>query len=163
MASLRRCIDQHEKSILESISINEEKQKKQFEEYKNQRKNQLQDSNIQKATFEILSSNKYQTKLLQNKQKFDDYMNETNGILKSLPMLTRTEYELQEHETLQIVKTKIQQCRTYIEKSPHSNPELEKFLAKNQTKKELDMDGRKLTDSDIKIVADTLRKSMVRK
>jgi hypothetical protein len=161
MTSLRKIIDEHEKAMVQQILTTKEEQKKQLEDYQTPIKNELQNLNIQKTAFEMLLSSKNHTKLLQTKQDFDDYVNNINGTLKSLPMPTRTEFYLTEIDQFETLKAKIIRCGRYVEMPSYYNPKLEKFIADNQTKQELNLNDRKLTDSDMKIVADVLRKSTV--
>jgi hypothetical protein len=156
-------IDQHEKAMLEQISMTEKEQKKQLEDYKTPLQSELQNLNMQKATFEMLLSIRNHTKLLQTKRGFDDYENKINGTLKSLQMPTRTEYFLKGLDQLQILEQQIGECGRYVEVPSYCNSQLENLIADNRTKQKLDLSGRNLTDSDMKFVADVLRKSTVRK
>jgi hypothetical protein len=163
MASLRNIIDQHEKATLEQILMTEKGQKKQLKDYKTPLKNELQNLSMQKATYEILLSSKKYIQLLQAKQEFDKYVMKTHGILKSSPLPTRTEYCLGGLDQLRILKENIIQCGRYIELPSYRNLQLERFIADRQTAEKLDLSRGNLTDSDMKIVADLLRKNIVRK
>ncbi|CAF4855062.1 unnamed protein product [Rotaria sp. Silwood1] len=161
MTLLRETIDEHEEAMRQQILTIEKEQKKQLEDYKTPLKHELQNLNIQKVTFEMLFSSKNYIKLLQTKQEFDDYVNKTNGTLKSLQMPSRTEYYLEELGQLQFIQEKIKQCGRYVEVPPYHNAQLEKLIAENGKKQTLNLKGKNLTDSDMKIVADLLRKSTV--
>ncbi|CAF4173080.1 unnamed protein product, partial [Rotaria sp. Silwood2] len=159
MTLLRKTIDEHEKAMRQQILTIETEQKKQLEDYKTRLKHDLQNLNMQKANFEMLFSSKNYIKLLQTKQGFDDYVNRTNAALKSLKMPSRTEYYLERLDQLQIIQEKIKQCGRYVEVEPYQNAQLEKWIAENGTNQILNLKDRNLTDPDMKIVADLLRKS----
>ncbi|CAF5026505.1 unnamed protein product, partial [Rotaria sp. Silwood1] len=159
MAEIRRVMDDHEKNILQNIFYTEKEQKKRIEDYKIPLTNELQRLNMQKVSFEMLSSMRNRTKLLEAKERFDDYVNKTNEKLKSLQMPPVTDYFLEGVDQLQSVKEKILQCGEYVEISRYHNPQLEKFISENGTKQELDLKLRNLTDSDMIFVADMLRNS----
>ncbi len=161
IGSLREIIDQHEKAMMQQVLTAEENQRKQFEDYKTLLTCELQTLNTQKATLEVLLSSKNQTKLLQSSKRFAEYMDKTSGTLKSLSIPTRTNYCLQGLDQLQILGEKIIQCGKYIEAPPYRNPELEKIIADNQTKQELGLSDKNLTDLDMMIVANLLRNSTV--
>ncbi|CAF3754566.1 unnamed protein product [Rotaria sp. Silwood1] len=163
MAEIRRVIDKHEKDMLRNILKTEKEQKKRVEDYKIPLTNELQRLNMQKVSFEMLSSMRNRTKLLEAKERFDDYVNKTNEKLKSLQMPPVTDYFLEGVDQLQSVKEKILQCGEYVEISRYHNPQLEKFISENGTKQELDLKLRNLTDSDMIFVADMLRNSTVQK
>ncbi|CAF3716466.1 unnamed protein product [Rotaria sp. Silwood1] len=163
MAEIRRVIDKHEKDMLRNILKTEKEQKKRVEDYKIPLTNELQRLNMQKVSFEMLSSMRNRTKLLEAKERFDDYVNKTNEKLKLLPMPTVTDYFLEGVDQLQSLKEKILQCGKYVEISRYHNPQLEKFISENGTKQELDLKLRNLTDSDMIFVADMLRNSTVQK
>ncbi len=163
MASLHKIIDEHEKTILKQIYTVENEQKKQAEGYKIPLKQELQNLNMQQATFEMLVSSKNQTKLLETKRGFDTYVNKTNETLKSLPMPTSTKYYLKGIDELQTLKEKIIQCANFVEFPLYCNPQLERVINNNPTKQKLDLSKRGLVDSDMAIVADVLQKSTVRK
>jgi hypothetical protein len=161
IGSLREIIDQHEKAMMQQVLTAEKNQKKQFEDYKTLLKSELQSLNTQKVTLEVLLSSKNQTKVLQSSKRFVEYVDKTSGTLKSLRMPTRTNYCLQGLDQLQIFGEKILQCGKYIEAPPYRNPELEKIIADNRTKQELNLSDKSLTDSDMIIVTGLLRNSTV--
>jgi hypothetical protein len=161
IGSLREIIDQHEKAMMQQVLTAEENQRKQFEDYKTLLTCELQTLNTQKATLEVLLSSKNQTKLLQSSKRFAEYMDKTSGTLKSLSIPTRTNYCLQGLDQLQILGEKITECGKYIQAPLYRNPELEKIIADNQTKQELNLSGKNLTDLDMMIVANLLRNSTV--
>ncbi|CAF4055174.1 unnamed protein product, partial [Rotaria sp. Silwood1] len=163
MTEIRQIIDEHEKNILQNISNTEEEQKKRLEDYKKPLTNELQRLNMQKVSFEMLSSIRNHTKLLEAKQGFHNYVKETNEKLKLTPMVTVTEYFLEGVNQLQSLKQNILQCGRYIEVPPYRNPQLEEFISDNRKSRKLDLKLRNLTDSDMKIVADTMRQSTVQK
>ena len=163
MISLRELINEHEDAILRQISTNENEQKKQLEDYKTKLNNELQNVNMQKVAFEMLISSKDHMKLLQSKQRFDDYVNNTNGTLKSLSTPTATEYCLQGLDQLENLKEKIAQCGQYVQIPPYCNPQLEQLMTDNRTAQTLNLSNRNLTDLDMQIVANVLRKSKVGK
>ncbi|CAF1432583.1 unnamed protein product [Rotaria sordida] len=141
MTLLRKTIDEHEKAMKQQILTIEKEQKKQLEDYKTLLKHKLQNLNIQQATFDILFSSKNYTKLLQTKQEFDDYVNKTNGTLKSLQMPSRTEFYLEGLDQLQIIQEKIKQCGRHVEIPPYHNAQLEKLIAENGTNQTLNLKG----------------------
>ncbi|CAF4556775.1 unnamed protein product [Rotaria sp. Silwood2] len=161
MAELRQIIDEHEKNMLQNISNTEEEQKTKLEDYKRSLTNDLQHLNMQKMSFEMLSLISNHNKLLEVKQGFDNYVNETNEKLKLLPMPTVTEYFLEGIDQLQSLKQNILQCGRYIEVPPYRNPQLEQFINDNRKNRRIDLKLRNLTDSDMKIVADMIRQSTV--
>jgi len=163
IGSLREIIDQHEKAMMEQVSKAEKDQRKQFEDYKTLLTCELQSLNTQKATLEVLLSSKNQTKLLQSSKRLVEYMDKINGTLKSLSMPTRTNYCLQGLDQLQIFGEKIIQCGKYIQAPPYHNPGLEKIIAVNQKKQELDLSNKSLSDSDMMAVTNELRKNTVSK
>jgi len=163
MRSLREIIDQHENAMMEQVLTAEKNQRKQFEDYKNLLTCELQNLNTQKATLVVLLSSRNQTKLLQSSKRFVEYMDKINGTLKSLSMPTRTNYHLQGIDQLQILGEKILQCGKYIELSPCRNPPLDLIIAVNQTKQELDLSNKSLSDSDMMAVTNVLRKNTVSK
>jgi hypothetical protein len=163
MTLLRKIIDEHEKTMLQQILMIEQEEKTKLEDSKAPLKNELQNFNMQKATFEILLSTKNHAKLLQSKQRFDDYFNKTKGTLNSLKMPTRTQYCLDGLDQLQTITKQVMDCTKYIKMPPYCNAQLEKLINDNLIIKELNLKGQKLMDADMEIVADGLRKSTVRK
>ncbi|CAF4606786.1 unnamed protein product [Rotaria sp. Silwood2] len=163
IAEMRRIIDEHEKDMLQKIFNIEKEQRKQLEDYKKPLTKELQHLNIHKVSFEMLSSIKNHTKLLEAKQGFDNYVNETNEKLKLLPMPTVTEYFLEGINKFPSLKQNILQCGRYIEVPPYHNLQLEELITDNRKKPEFDLKLRSLTDSDMKIVVDMLRKNTVQK
>ncbi|CAF3716439.1 unnamed protein product [Rotaria sp. Silwood1] len=144
MAEIRRIIDEHEKDMLQNILNTEKEQKKRIEDYKIPLTNELQRLNMQKIFFEMFSSIKNHTKLLEAKEGFDDYVNETNEKLKLLPMPTITEYFLEGIHKFPSLKEKILQCGRYVEVLRYHNPQLEEFITDNRTNPELDLKLRHL-------------------
>ncbi|CAF1007132.1 unnamed protein product [Rotaria sordida] len=163
MAEMRRIIDEHEKDMLQKILNTEKEQKKRLENYKMPLMNELQRLNIRKVSFAMLSSIRNHTKLLEAKQGFDDYVNETNETLKSLQTPTVTEYFLEGINKFPSLKEKILQCGRYVEVPLYRNLQLEEFITDNRRNQELDLKFRDLTDSDMMIVADVLRQNTVQK
>jgi hypothetical protein len=163
MTLLRKIMDEHEKTMLQQILTIQQEEKTKLEKSTTPLKNELQNLNTQKATFEILLSSKNHAKLLQSKQGFDEYVNKTSGTLNSLKMLTRTQYCLDGLDQLQTIKEKVTEYTRYVKMPPYRNPQLEKLINDNQTKQELNLQGQQLIDADMEIVADVLRKSTVRK
>jgi hypothetical protein len=163
MQSLRKIIDEHEKAMIQRILTIEKKQQKQFNDYRSSVKNELQSANIQKKSFEMIFSTRNHAKLLQTKRRFDTYVEQANRTLKTLSIPTRTAYSLGGIDRLQMLKENIIQCAKYVEVSPYRNPELEKIIADSQTKRELDLRNKSLTDLDMIIVTDLLRTSTVSK
>jgi hypothetical protein len=161
-ASLRQIIDEHEKAILEKISINEKQEKIHLEDYKTPLTNELQNLNLQRVTFEMLTLSKNYPMILQTVQRTDDYVNNTNDTLKSLQLPNRNEYFLKGLDQLENLKVLIGQCGRYVHVPPRRNPQLEKILVDNRTQQKLDLSDKNLIDSDMKIVANVLKKSTVR-
>jgi hypothetical protein len=163
MASLRRTIDEHERAVLDqSLSI-ETDQKKQIEEYQNSLQHEQQGLDVQKSNFTIILSVKDHTKLLQAKQGFVDYLYRTNVALDGLQSPTLTDYRIEGLYELPTLEEKIHQCGRLGQTSTYSNPQLQTIIAENGTNTTLKLDNQRLTDQDMEIVADALRKTMVRK
>ena len=161
MRSLHQIIDEHEKKMLQQILTIEQEGKKKIEDYKTPLKCELRNLNIQKATFEILLFSENQTKLLQAKQGFNDYINKTNGTIKSLQMPRRTRYCLEGLHHLQTIKDKITECGRCAIMSSYRNSELEKIINDHGTKQKINLKGRYLIDSDMTIVANVLQNRTV--
>jgi hypothetical protein len=163
MTSLRKTIDEHEKAMLEQVLKVQQEQKKKLENYTTPLKYELQNSKMQKATFDMLLAMRNYTKLLQTKKRFNNYVDIRNETLKSLQMPIRTEYFLKGIDQAQILEQQIGQCGRYVEVPSYSNPKLEKLIADDRTKGELNLNGLLMIDSDMKILADALRKGTVRR
>ncbi|CAF3856489.1 unnamed protein product [Rotaria sordida] len=160
MTLLRKTIDEHEKAMKQQILTIEKEQKKQLEDYKTLLKHKLQNLNIQQATFDILFSSKNYTKLLQTKQEFDDYVNKTNGTLKSLQMPSRTEFYLEGLDQLQIIQEKIKQCGRHVEIPPYHNAQLEKLIAENGTNQTLNLKDKNIVLKQSTKQDDNFRQSL---
>ncbi len=163
MGSLREIIDQHETAMMQQVLTVEKDQRKQFEDYKTLLKSELQSLNTQKATLEVLLSSKNQTTLLQSSKRLVEYMDQTSGTLTSLSIPTITEYYLEGIDELQSLGEKIIQCGKYIQAPPYHNPQLEKIIDTNQRKQQLNLSNNSLSDPDMIIVTNVLRKNTVSK
>jgi hypothetical protein len=146
--------------MIERILTIETNQKQLIEEIKTTLRNEMQSLNLRKAMLEVLFASTDHTKLLKAKQGFDDYIKKTNETLKELQIPTRIDYRLEGLDQLEDLKKKILQCGQCVE---YSNSELGKFINSLETNRQLDLNGKKLIDQDMKIVADALRKTTVRK
>lgn len=162
MVSLRRTIDEHEQAVLDQIHRIETDQKKQIEEYQNNLVDEQQGLEVQKSNFKIILSIKDHTKLLQAKPGFVDYSHRTNVVLDGLQSPTLTDYRIEGLYQLPAIEEKIHQCGRLSQTSAYSNPQLEKLIAENGTNTTLTLDNQRLTDQDMEIVADALRKTTVR-
>ena len=161
MASLRRTIDKHEQAVLDEILKIEADQKKQIQEYQLRLKNEQHSLDTQKSNFKIILSVKDHTKLLQAKQGFVDYSCATNGTFEGLQLPTLTNYRIEGLYQLQALEEQIYQCGPVVQSSTYSNSQLEKRIVDNQANPKLKLDNQKLTDQDMEIIVDALRKTTV--
>lgn len=159
MASLHRILNEHEKRILQQISTVEAEQKNLMKNDKTPLTIELQHLNMKNASLELLSNEDY-IRLLQMKQEFHDYVEETNKTLEEMKRATRTYYKLQGLDQLEIFIRKLGECGQCVK---YNNLQLEKQIADNGTKQELDLSGKCNRTADIMIVADALQNNTVRK
>ena len=159
MAALRLAIDRQETSIRQQIYAAQTDEIKRLEDYKGGVKRQSDDCDLLRAKLEMLVLMKGDAKLLRSKEEFQDVIKRSNEILQTSQMPGRTSRHLHGFEQLEALKTGIAQCGRYAR---CDNPELEKRIVDINEKRELNLDGIKISPADMKIVVHVLRCNPVR-
>jgi S-adenosylmethionine synthetase len=168
MTSLRQIIDEHEKEMLEDIENYRREENHQIDQYKIKLENQLKVSNLQRQALKLIISVNDQIRLLKNKFEFLSYINQTNDILQKLQIPIGIDYHISGLEHLQNIKEQIILYGTITETSKEvmpifidKKPEIEKLIEQYQTNQEVNLDKRSLTNQNMSIVVEILKKCTV--
>jgi len=169
MTFLRQIIDEHEKQMLQDIENFQREENQLIQEYKIKLENQLKYSDLQNEAFKLIISVNDQIRLLKNKLQFFNYIYQTTEILEKLKIPMGIDYHISGLGQLQSLKEQIIQCARVTETSKEimqiftdEKPQIDKFIAQYQSSEEVDLKGQSLTDQNIPIILEILKKSTVR-
>jgi hypothetical protein len=167
MTSLRQIIDEHEKQMLQNIENFQKEKTREIQDYKKQLENQLKNFDLQKYFFDLHILINDQIRLLKNKSTFFNYIHQINEQLEELQLPTGIDYHITGRGLLNNIKELIQQCARVTETSKQiisisdQGSQMEKLIAQYQTNQEVDFSRQSLTDQNIHIVIEILKKTNV--
>ncbi|CAF4596236.1 unnamed protein product [Rotaria socialis] len=156
-ASVRKMIDDCEKSTNEKLSTVDDKNKKQIIEYEMIILSKWRRYREQWVLFKQTMDTGDYVKVLQEYKNHEENLTQMKKEWSMLKSPTIIEYKIEGLDELRTSLKQVMAQVIVIEQPPYDNTKLESCIAQQENNSDLNLNNRKLNDADIMIVAQALR------
>lgn len=169
MQFLRTVLDEHEEELSTTINNIDQDNIQLMENFRMRLEYEMQCLEDQKKTLEILQSSKDPMKIIRAQQGFKDYIDRVSRMLHRLELPAKHDYHINGIDQIQAAREKILACGEFIEGVKRQdenmiikNEALKNKLADYTTEQEWNFEKVYLTDSDMKMISNELKKNRVK-